>query len=178
MEESSVHITNMNRALRNIKMEVMVNFIQLDSSGIIIMTNKVASSLELQMIENYIKNANHINANGVKVSRLPQFKSYLKIIDIPYLQENTNTSITSSVVEDFIKRNHIFNNITLVSRPHIIKVFPRSDMTMIWVDIWDVQSSSKTKGLINKCFNVGSYIATIRGANMNLGIPQCKNCWK
>jgi len=32
--------------------------------------------------------------------------------------------------------------------------------------------------LINRYFNVGSYITTIRGANMNLGIPQCKNCWK
>ena len=32
--------------------------------------------------------------------------------------------------------------------------------------------------LINRCFNVGNYIATIWGANMNLGIPQCKNCWK
>ena len=32
--------------------------------------------------------------------------------------------------------------------------------------------------LINKCFNVGNYIMTIRGANMNSGVPQCKNCWK
>jgi len=32
--------------------------------------------------------------------------------------------------------------------------------------------------LINRCFNVGNYIATIRGANMNPGVPQCKNCWK
>ena len=32
--------------------------------------------------------------------------------------------------------------------------------------------------LINRCFNVGNYIVTIWGANMNPGIPQCKNCWK
>ena len=32
--------------------------------------------------------------------------------------------------------------------------------------------------LINKCFNVGNYIMTIRGANMNSGVSQCKNCWK
>jgi len=25
---------------------------------------------------------------------------------------------------------------------------------------------------------VGNYIAMIRGANMNPGVPQCKNCWK
>jgi len=32
--------------------------------------------------------------------------------------------------------------------------------------------------LTQKCFNVGSYIATIWGANMNPSVPQCKNCWK
>jgi len=51
-------------------------------------------------------------------------------------------------------------------------------MSIIWIDIWDVQSGSKAKMLINRCFNVGQYIATIRGANMNPDIPQYKNCWK
>lgn len=51
-------------------------------------------------------------------------------------------------------------------------------MSIIWIDIWNVQSNTKAKGLINRYFNVGSYIATIRGTNMNLGILQCKNCWK
>ena len=43
-------------------------------------------------------------------------------------------------------------------------------MSIIWIDIWDVQSGSKAKGLINQYFNVGKYIATIRDANMNPGI--------
>ena len=122
IEESSAHVTNMNRVLKNIKMEVMVNFVQLDSSDIVIMTNKVASPLDLQTIKNYVKNTNRINTEEVEVSILPQSKSYLKIIGIPYLQENMNTLLTSKVVEDIIKKNHIFNNIALASRPHIIKV--------------------------------------------------------
>jgi len=176
IEESSVHITNMNRAFKNIKTEVMVDFVWTDSNSIIIMTNKVASTLELQTIENYIKNANCINTNRVKIPRLPQSKSYLKIIGIPCLQKNTNTPITSSIVEDIIKKNYIFNNISLASKSCIIKVSPRSNIAIIWVDIWDTQSSSKAKSLINKCFNIGSYTAIVRGANINLGIPQCKNC--
>ena len=51
-------------------------------------------------------------------------------------------------------------------------------MSIVWIDIWDIQSSSNAKMLINRCFNVGRYITTIRGANMSLGVPQCKNCWK
>ena len=72
------------------------------------MTNKITSFLDLQTIKNYIKNTNCINTNGVKVPRLSQFKSYLKIIGIPYLQENLVTFITLSVVEGIIKNNHIF----------------------------------------------------------------------
>jgi len=51
-------------------------------------------------------------------------------------------------------------------------------MSIIWIDIWDAQSDIKAKGLINRYFNVGSYIATICGVNMNLEVLQCKNCWK
>ena len=82
------------------------------------------------------------------------------------------------MVETIIKNNHIFNNIIITSRPRVIKIFPKLDMAIIWLDIWNVQSRSKAKWLINRCFNVGSYIVTIRGVNMNLGVPQCKNCWK
>ena len=78
-------------------------------------------------------------------------------------------------MEDVIKKNYIFVNIVLASRPCIIKVSPRSDIAIIWIDIWNVQSSSNTKRLIYKCFNIGSYIATVRDTNMNPSIPQCKN---
>ena len=61
----------MNRALKNIKSEVMVDFMQVETSSIVIVTNKVTSSLDLQTIENYVKNANHINTNEIEVPRLP-----------------------------------------------------------------------------------------------------------
>ena len=51
-------------------------------------------------------------------------------------------------------------------------------MAIIWIDIWDTQSSSKIKSIINQRFNVGSFIAMVYGANMNPGVLQCKNCWK
>ena len=47
IKNSSTHITNINRALRNIKSEVMADFIQLEQSGIVITTNKVAALLDL-----------------------------------------------------------------------------------------------------------------------------------
>ena len=77
-----------------------------------------------------------------------------------------------------IKQTQIFDNVILALKLWVIKVSSKLDMSIIWIDIWNVQSGSKVKGLINQCFNVGRYIATIRGANMNSGILQCKNCWK
>ena len=77
-----------------------------------------------------------------------------------------------------LKQNQIFDNISLASKPRVIKVSSKSDMSIVWIDIWDIQSGSNTKTLINRYFNVRRYIVTIREANMNPGVPQYKNCWK
>ena len=178
IKNSSSLVSNINRALKNIKSDVMADFICSNNKGMVITTNKVASSLNLQTIGRYFKNMNNIKANHVESLRLLQPKSFLKIIGILYLRKDTLASITADVIEKIVKDNHIFNNVVLVLRSSIIKVLPKLDMSIVWFDIWDAQSSIKIKGLINKCFNIGSYITTIQGANMNLGILQCKNCWK
>jgi len=67
MKDSCNHVTNINRALKSIKSEVIVNFICLDQLGVIIVTKKVVSSLDLQTIESYIKSTKHIKAEGVEV---------------------------------------------------------------------------------------------------------------
>jgi len=88
-------------------------------------------SLDLQTIEKYVNNTNHIEADKVEAPHLSQSKSYLKIIDIPYLLENTDTPISVNIVELIIKSNHIFNTIVVASRLHIIKISLKSDMEII-----------------------------------------------
>lgn len=92
--------------------------------------------------------------------------------------KGTNVPINSNIMESVIKNIHIFDNINITSKPHIVKVSPKSDMAIIWINIWDSQSGSIAKKLINCCFNIGSFIATIRGANMNPSVLQYKNYWK
>jgi len=135
MDKSNAHVSNINRILKNIKSDILVDFIHTDATYIIVVTNKVASSLDLQTIKHYVKGANCINSNEVNSPRLPQSKSYLKIIGLPYFQENTTTSIISNVVKNIFKENYIFNNIFLTSKPKIIKVSPKSNMAIIWIDI-------------------------------------------
>ena len=120
---------------------------------------KIASSSDLQVIENYVKNVKNVNSEDIKILYLPQSKSYLKIIGIPYFIENI--LITSDFVTSIIKVNHIFNNLLLVLKLQVIKILSKSDIAIMWLNIWNAQSSYKAKNLINRCFNVESYIVTI-----------------
>ena len=150
MKNSATHVANINRLLRNAKSEVLVNYIHSDSLRISIITNKVLLQSDLQIIDQYVKNSEDINALQVDKPCLPQSKSYLKIIGIPYFSHgNSQDRLTSSDVETILKQNQIFDNINLASKPRVIKVSPKLDMSIIWIDIWDVQSGSKAKGLIN-----------------------------
>jgi len=115
MSSSSNHIININRLLKNIKSECKADYIRVENSGIIIVTDKVMSVLDLQTIKKYVKNLNQINANKVETSQLPQLKSYLRIIGLLYLMKNINIPITLDVVEKILKNNHIFNNILIAS---------------------------------------------------------------
>ena len=91
VKNSSVHIININRHLKNIKLDIIANFICVKNKRVVIATNKIASTLDLQTIEKYVKSSQYINADYVKSSKLPQLKFYLKIISISYLSEQTNT---------------------------------------------------------------------------------------
>jgi len=131
------------------------------------------------LIDQYIKNSNDVNALQVDKLWLLKSKSYLKIIGIPYYPHNNSQEhLISNDIKMVLKQNQIFDNILLASKPRVIKVSSKSDMSIVWINIWDVQSGSNAKMLINRCFNVGKYIATIRETNINPGVPQCKNCWK
>ena len=179
MKNSAIHIANLNRDLNNAKSEVLVDVIYPDPASITIVTNKVSQASNLTIIEKYVKNLENIDSSQVDTPCLPQSKSYLKIIGIPYFPNgNLQDHLNASDIKTIIKQNHIFNNVTLASKPRVIKVSPKLDMAIVWIDIWDAQSGVKAKGLINRCFNVRSFIATIRGTNANPGVPQCKNCWR
>jgi len=57
------------------------------------------------------------NLEDITSSHLLQLKLYLKILEIPYLLENSNLSITSDIIEEVIKSFYLFNDITLACYP-------------------------------------------------------------
>ena len=135
IKESNSHITNINCALKAIKSRTIADFICVYDKGIVITTNNVALSSDLQEIKKYVKNSLSSDADKVSSVRLPQSKSYLKIVGIPFISEKTNSRIALDEIEDVLKNNYIFNNIVLASKPHIIKMSSKSDIAIIWINI-------------------------------------------
>jgi len=144
------HITNINHILKNIKSNICADYISSDNKGVNIVTNNIASSSNLQEIEKYIKQFLDDNSNSIVTPRLPQSKSYLKIVGIPYYVDKLSTRIITENIERILKNTHIFNKIVLASRPRIIKVLPKSDMAIVWIDIWDNQNGNNAKKIINR----------------------------
>ena len=139
MKNSLLHVASINWSLRNAKSEVLVDFIRSDASSVTVITNKVTVQSDLYIIENYIKKIDDIDTININTFCLPQSKSYLKIIGISYCpHDNLNEHLTPNDIEDIINQNQIFDNIVLTSKPRIIKVSPKSDISIIWIDIWDV----------------------------------------
>jgi len=135
----SLHAANINRQLCNTKANILVDYICSDNTGINIITNKVAHQSDMSIIDQYVKNSNNINSLQVEDSRLLKSKSYLKIIGIPfYPHTNSQEKLTSINIETILQQNHIFDNISLTSKLRVIKVSPKSDIAIVWIDIWDI----------------------------------------
>ena len=62
MKNSSLHVANINRNLRNTKSDILVDYLRSENSGITVITNKVAQQSDMSIIDNYMKNLNDINS--------------------------------------------------------------------------------------------------------------------
>ena len=51
IKNSSVYVANINKTLRNMKFEVLADFICSDPLGITVVTNKISMQSDLQIIE-------------------------------------------------------------------------------------------------------------------------------
>ena len=100
---------------------------------------------DISVISKYFKNCSNIDLNNIQNAHISQSKLYLNILDIPHFIEGTNTPINFGVVELIIKSTHVFNNIKIASKPCVVKVSPKPNIAIIWINIWYAQSSSSAK---------------------------------
>ena len=153
VNSAHTHISNVNKCLKNSKSDIVVDFIQITNNRIIITMNKLANMLNLSTIKKFLKNINNVNLDSIEGLCLPKSKSYMKIVRLPYrIKQGV---ITPNYIEGILKEIHLFKDIVLASKLHVIKASPKSDIAVVWVDIWDSQSGSLAKNIINHCFNIG-----------------------
>jgi len=70
--QSNTYIVNINRLLKEVKSDISVDYICFDNKGIIIITNKVATSSNLNIMKKYVKELNNVDVNDVMSPRLSQ----------------------------------------------------------------------------------------------------------
>ena len=109
----------------------MVDFICSDDKKIVITTNKIATLSDLNIIEKYIKELNNVNLSDIISLRLPQSKSYLKILGILYFVDDTNLSVMLDIIKWVIKTTHLFKDTVLASCLHVIKALLKSNMAIV-----------------------------------------------
>ena len=132
---ANFHISNINNCLKNIKSDIIADFIRSTNDGIVITMNKLANMSDLTMIKKYVKNIQSINLDLIESSHLSKSKLYLKIVRLSYMMKQG--IITPNIIKGVLKKLHLFKDVMLASKPCIIKASPKSDMAVIWVDIWD-----------------------------------------
>jgi len=177
MKDANSHVGLINVQLRNIKSSTRAECFRPNSNNISITTSAVPSESDFITIFKYFKSIDGANIDTNSTPRAPQSKSYLKITGIPFVKPD-GLPLDSLSMANYLSNVSLFDNISFASKPRVIKASPKSDMAIVWIDIWDFQNGTKAKTLINHSFNCGRYIAITRGTNMNPGVPQCHNCWK
>ena len=158
-KSAHIYIANVNKYLKNSKSDIITDFICVSNNGIIITMNHLVNVSDLSTIEIFLKNIDNINPDSIKSPCLLKSKLFIKIIELLY---NSKLGVaTPDFIEDILKEIHLFKDVALASKPYVIKVSPKSDMMVVWVDIWNSQSSSSAKNIINYCFNIECFVATV-----------------
>jgi len=71
----------------------------------------------------------------------------MKIIRLPY--SSKLGVMTPDIIEGVLKDSYLFKDTILALKPHVIKALPKFNKAVVWMDIWDSQSSSCMKNIIN-----------------------------
>ena len=129
VNSAHIHISNVNKGLKNSKSDTFTDFIQFNVNGIIITTNKPTSDLNLSTIKKYLKNIQNVNPDSIESPCLSKSKSYMKIIGLPY---SSKLGVMSpDIIKGVLKDLHLFKNMTLASKPHVIKASPKLDKAVV-----------------------------------------------
>ncbi|KAF9439604.1 hypothetical protein P691DRAFT_690255 [Macrolepiota fuliginosa MF-IS2] len=157
--------------------------------GWILVTTTVASQANLEVIRLGFKAA---SPPGTKFYPcLPQSKSYLKVIDIPFFKTLPYASVNAKGVTEHHPATYIVEgdvraafaqsplapHLNLVDKPRIVRTSRASDMCTTWFKIWDSQQGTSAQYLVGCTIMVNGVGSPIYAAKVNQGKSLCQKCW-
>ncbi|KXN86757.1 hypothetical protein AN958_09617 [Leucoagaricus sp. SymC.cos] len=89
---------------------------------------------------------------------LPTLKSFLKLVDIPFLcQDGSRT--TSDQVEGVMRVSNLSNHFVLVGPPRVVRNSKSSDTVMAYFEVWDLQRGTCAANLnVNRIYAHVDYV--------------------
>ena len=103
--------------------------------GVSMSTNSIVSVVELEVIKQWLKKTAGLGEDTEIEPCLPQSKSFLKVLGIPYWNSKISFPVTSAQVAEAPSSSPIFECVILAFMPCIMKASPSSDISIIWIDI-------------------------------------------
>lgn len=100
INNANAFISKIKNHLHNSNLNTSANFIWLENNKVIITTNQITSSQNINIIKKCIKESENINLENIDNLQLSKSKLYLKILGLLYLVENQ--LITSEIISEAI----------------------------------------------------------------------------
>ncbi|KXN84581.1 hypothetical protein AN958_12317, partial [Leucoagaricus sp. SymC.cos] len=99
---------------------------------------------------------------------LPASKSFLKLIDIPYIRQDGSRT-TSDQVEGVMRASNLSNHFILVGPPQVVRNSKSSDTVTAYFKVWDSQRGTRATNLIGHSLQFGHWTSRVMEASANPG---------
>ncbi|KXN91250.1 hypothetical protein AN958_01610 [Leucoagaricus sp. SymC.cos] len=143
-------------------------------SGWSIQLTDVPSLEQLNTIRQWL--GIHFSPIGSEVY-LPASKSFLKLINVPYIRQDGSWT-TSDQVEGVMRASNLSNHFVLVGPPQVVRNSKSSDTAMAYFEVWDSQRGTRAANLVGHSLQFGHWTSRVMEASANPGASLCQRCWR
>ncbi|KXN93032.1 hypothetical protein AN958_10091 [Leucoagaricus sp. SymC.cos] len=119
------------------------------AAGLSLATNLIPDGDNLKIVSKFVST----EAKTSIQAHIPKSRSYLKIVDVPYPVTKEVTSSLTAALE---------LSVGLAAQPRVMCNSRHSDTTTVWFNIWDSQSGSLLKKLVNQYITICNSRCVIR----------------
>jgi hypothetical protein len=147
-----------------------------DGDAIVLHTDEVPNQEDVEIVREGIRVEWFYSRHDVR-AELAASRSFIKIPNVPYLNEDSGTPITRGAVEAILLQHPVLKNFTMHGKPRISRNKGSADMCTVWFEVWDSKRGSNLDQIENKPIRLGGKLCRFKAAPVHAGTPQCQRCW-